>query len=130
MAVSTAKRLSWFLYYWLPVCAVAAFIFVTSAVPGKDIPALFPYEDILYHFAIYVILALFFIRALRRTGRPKPAAVLAVITVVFCALYGISDELHQLITAGRSCSAFDIFIDTAGSSLGAAAGGIFIKWRS
>ena len=130
MAVSTAKRLSRSLYYWSPVCAVAAFIFATSAVPGRDIPPLFPYQDILYHFVIYVILALFFIRALRRTGRPRPAAALVLITVVSCALYGVSDELHQLITAGRSCSAFDIFIDTAGSFLGAAAGGVFIKWRS
>jgi len=130
MAVSTAKRLYWFLYYWMPVCALAAFIFATSAVPGKDIPSLFPYEDILYHFAIYVILALFFIRALRRTGSPRPVAALIVITVVSCALYGVSDELHQLLTAGRSCSAFDVFIDTAGSLLGAAAGGVFITWRS
>jgi len=130
MAVSTAKRLYWFLYYWMPVCAVAAFIFAPSSLPGKDIPSLFPYEDILYHFAIYVILALFFIRALRRTGGPRPVVVLFVITVVSCALYGVSDELHQLLTAGRSCSAFDILIDTAGSFLGAAAGGVFITWRS
>jgi VanZ family protein len=36
-----------------------------------------------------------------------------------CALYGASDELHQLFVPGRQCDVFDWVADTAGGALGA-----------
>lgn len=116
--------------YWLPVFVVMASIFYSSSVPAKDIPPLFPYQDILYHAAIYVILALFYLRALKNTLGPRSLARLVLYTAAFGLIYGASDEFHQVFTPGRSCAFFDLIIDTAGSLIGAAAGGIYLKWRS
>jgi VanZ family protein len=117
-------------YYWAPVLIMAGFIFATSSIPGKDIPPLFPHQDLLYHFSIYVILSLFFMRAVKHSGRRRTIIRLALYTVVFGFLYGASDELHQLCVPGRSCEVFDLITDTAGALMGAAAGGVYLKWRS
>ena len=39
-------------------------------------------------------------------------------SVAFCALYAITDELHQLFVPGRVASPVDVGIDTAGAILG------------
>lgn len=35
--------------------------------------------------------------------------------VLFCALYSISDEIHQYFVPGRACRLFDMFVDVSGS---------------
>lgn len=37
--------------------------------------------------------------------------------VLFCLLYGVSDEWHQSFVAGRDASVFDWLADTAGAIL-------------
>lgn len=39
----------------------------------------------------------------------------ALITFIFCLLYAISDETHQLFVQGRACRFTDVCIDIAGS---------------
>jgi VanZ family protein len=104
-----------------------AFIFYVSSVPGKDIPSLFPFQDILFHGGIYGILALFFYRALKNTNRLLRASKLIFFTAIFCFVYGASDELHQLYTSGRYCSGFDITIDTLGSLVGSLIARLFLR---
>ena len=41
-----------------------------------------------------------------------------LICIVFCMLYALSDEIHQIYVPGRSCELRDIFIDTSGSIIG------------
>ena len=41
-----------------------------------------------------------------------------LLSIGICILYSISDEIHQIFIEGRSAEVLDIFIDTAGSSLG------------
>ena len=43
------------------------------------------------------------------------------LSLVFCALYAASDEIHQIFVEGRSCELRDWAIDTAGAALGAIA---------
>ena len=43
--------------------------------------------------------------------------------VFYCALYAVTDELHQRFVAGRQGQVLDVFIDTVGSSCG-----IFLLW--
>ena len=38
--------------------------------------------------------------------------------LLFCMLYAISDEIHQLYVPGRSCEFKDMLIDTIGSGIG------------
>ncbi|MCX5708130.1 MAG: VanZ family protein [Candidatus Omnitrophica bacterium] len=129
MAVSIAtnryKRLT---NLWLPVIMCMGLIFYASSITGKDIPSLFPHEDILFHGAIYAILALFFYRALKNTGSRLIRLQLFIFTVIFGFAYGASDEFHQMFTPGRDCSGFDLIVDTIGTCAGGFIGVIFYKW--
>ena len=93
-------------------------VFATSSVPGKNIPSIFPFQDIAYHWLMYLIMAYFFARALRITSPQKRLSEIILLTVIFGVLYGITDELHQAFVPGRTVSGFDVFIDGVGSLLG------------
>jgi len=109
---------------WFLVLFFMAVIFRASAMPGKDIPPLFPFQDICWHFGIYLILAYFFSRALGSTWGQMSVKKIFLFTLAFAVLYGITDELHQLWTPGRSATGFDVLID----SLGGLTGGLIYKW--
>jgi VanZ family protein len=128
MAALMDKRFSLFLCLWGPVILCMGVIFYASSLPAKDIPSLFTGQDVLFHGSIYAILAMFFYRALTNTWPLASWWKLAVYTIIFGFVYGSSDEFHQLFTPGRSCSGFDLMVDTLGSSAGSLLGGIFQKW--
>lgn len=113
---------------WLPVLGCMGLIFYASSLSGKDIPSLFAYQDVLFHGAIYVILTLFFYRALKNTNSRLIRLQLFFFTVIFGFAYGASDEFHQMFTPGRDCSGFDLMVDTIGSCAGGFIGGIIHKW--
>lgn len=100
------------------------FIFFVSSRPQRDIPPLFPFQDVVYHTLVYLILALYFSRALKNTNPNIPALNLIIFTIIFGVVYGITDEFHQSFVPGRSVSGFDVFIDAIGST----AGGIIYRW--
>ncbi len=41
-----------------------------------------------------------------------------IICILFCLIYSISDEVHQIYVLGRSCQIKDVIIDTIGSGVG------------
>jgi len=41
-----------------------------------------------------------------------------ILSILFCLLYAISDEVHQLFVIGRSASIIDVLIDYTGSLFG------------
>ncbi|MDD5347235.1 MAG: VanZ family protein [Candidatus Omnitrophica bacterium] len=115
---------------WLPVVLWMTGIFVSSSVPGEDIPFLFPQQDVLYHGIIYVILGLFLYRALHRS-LPRMSWRMLVLVAALCAtLFGVSDELHQTFVSGRTATLKDLIVDFAGSFLGAFVKGIIAPWLS
>lgn len=68
------------------------------------------------HFTEYLILALLFYRAMVVSDvRVKKNFI---ITFIFCFLYAISDEVHQIFVPGRAFAIKDILIDTSGAALG------------
>jgi len=90
-----------------------AVIFSASSTRGSDIPqAVSPYSY-LFHFSVYVILGLLAYPFFSGWRRPVLGALL------FCVLYGVSDELHQLFVPGRSFGVDDMLIDAAGGLVGA-----------
>jgi len=71
----------------------------------------------LAHFLLYLALGLLSVQALRKngfTGR-KPL----VLGVIICALYAVTDELHQTFVPGRSGQIGDVILDTVGGLAGA-----------
>ena len=114
------NRQGWWRY--LPVLAMMAVIFFLSSQPGDsfqlpDVPDI----DKLLHSLVYGTLAataLFAVPVGFARRRPGMAAVLVVL---FCLVYGISDEFHQSFVPGRTPSVWDLAADVLGASLVSAA---------
>lgn len=52
-----------------------------------------------------------------------------ILLFLFCVLYAISDEIHQLFVSGRSCQLQDMIVDSLGSGSGILFIQLFIIWR-
>lgn len=50
-------------------------------------------------------------------GNKKRFAAFVCVTV-YCALYAVSDEMHQMFVPGRSAQLLDITVDTSGAAFG------------
>jgi len=103
---------------WLPVLVFMGLIFYASSIPGSDIPSLFPFQDVVFHLSVYLMLAFFFSRALRNTYPNFTVSRVILITILFGVFYGMTDEFHQAFVPLRTCSGFDLFIDGVGSLIG------------
>lgn len=70
----------------------------------------------LAHFFLYLVLGVLSARALRKNGITgwKPLAL----AVILCALYAVTDELHQVFVPGRSGQISDVILDTMGGLVG------------
>lgn len=119
MPVNSHKKLPVLIVkFWFPVLACMGIIFYASSVPGSDIPPLFPFQDIFFHFSIYALLAISFSRALRNTFLNLNPEGIIIFAVIFGLFYGLTDEAHQLFVADRHFDVLDIFIDGLGSATG------------
>ena len=69
------------------------------------------------HFTIYASLGVSSF-VMFKAWLNKSKWVSMLIAVVFCMLYAVSDELHQLAVSGRSGEIRDVLIDTSGAAVG------------
>ncbi len=67
------------------------------------------------HFSVYVSLGISLLSAMLLTFKKR---YLWLYSYIICTLYAISDEVHQLFVAGRSCKIGDMFIDSMGALSG------------
>jgi VanZ family protein len=105
---------------WRPALVWAIVIFGLSSIPGSVIPeGPVPETDKLVHIVLYGVLALLVGRALGSTTSLGRGGLVALAALLATA-YGVTDELHQLLTPRRSCDVHDVFAD----AIGGLAGGI------
>lgn len=101
----------------IPVALVMGIIFFLSHQKGSSLPLpSIPYIDKLAHFLIYSLLAgtaLFAFPSSMRLGHPERKVVAVMI---FCLIYGITDELHQAFIPERDASIWDLFADFLGGA--------------
>ena len=110
----TRVRLAWTL-----TAAWACLIFVLSSIPGRNLPRIeLMTHDKLLHATVYSVLGGLCFLALRATV-PIGTGRLIALAVLLAALYGLSDEFHQLFVPGRSADLRDAAADTAGALVGA-----------
>ena len=84
-----------------------------------------PNFDKVLHFLGYALLGALFLRAFYTTSINHRLKLIFVLSVLFSALYGISDEIHQSFVPYRDASAMDALADFLGSAFGA---GVFLLW--
>jgi VanZ family protein len=107
------------LLVWLPPLVWAGLIFYLSSlsvIPLGEPP--FPQSDKVAHFGAYAVLGALLFGALRGSGVGLRRT--AQLTLLVGALYGASDEIHQMSTPGRDSSFGDLAADTAGAAAAAA----------
>ena len=111
MTTSTYK-----LYKMVPMLIVMGTIFFLSHKTGDEIqlPA-FAYSDLVAHMLIYAALGCAIIYAWSTKFKAYQPINVVCYTVVFCLLYGVSDEFHQSFVPGRYVSAMDVVADTVGA---------------
>ena len=113
------------LLWWLPALAVAAGIFLLSEwslsgwwrrpQPEWRIRGM----DKVAHGALYATLSASLYLALRRGHGVSPGRA-AVLALGAAALYGVTDEIHQLFVPERNAEVRDWLADLIGASIGAA----------
>lgn len=114
------------LRYWGPVWLYAALIFGGSSIstpPEAIASVLKEISDKLLHLCEYGLLGILTYRACRHAAGPWVSRHAVVVAVAGCALYGFTDEVHQLYVPFREGDALDLVADTAGATLGA------LGWR-
>jgi len=108
-------------YIWttalLAYCGLIYYLSDQSTLP---VPFVFTMQDKLIHASAYAVMAFLFWQAGRAWMLRYGLAgwhLLAIAGIVFCSLYGVSDEWHQSFVSGRDASVFDWVADTIGAVL-------------
>lgn len=78
------------------------------------------------HFFNYLVLGIFVMNALRQSGISRKKIFVFALSI--CVLYASSDEIHQIFVPGRGAMVRDVFIDSAGASLGIVLFVVFFKF--
>ncbi len=107
---------------WAPVVLYAALIFGLSSIHSPpSAPSSLSDKDL--HVVLYAGFGALVVRALARGWRRAVTARAAVLAVVVCGVYGVSDEVHQHFVPPRQVEVLDVVADTIGGAI--AAGGLY-----
>jgi VanZ family protein len=103
-------------FRFIPLIAVMGTIFFLSSQPGDslDLPDI-PDLDKGLHSIVYGVLAFSALFAIPEYKYQANPFLVSLLVVLFCLLYGISDEFHQSFIPGRFPSVLDLVADTMGA---------------
>ena len=100
----------------MTACYCAAIFFISSR--PRPTEELFLPTGAIPHFIEYLGLGTL-VWTVTWLGRPLPSRVRRFhASLAFCALYALSDEIHQAFVPLRSCEAADWLVDVVGSMAG------------
>lgn len=102
----------------IPVTIIMGAIFFLSHQPG-DLFAIYDFRwaDKLAHLTVYAALCATVIYAFPKHYRRSAKGMVICVSIVFCLVYGLSDEFHQSFIPGRYPSIADVAADVIGASL-------------
>ena len=100
---------------WLALVALCGFNFWLSAQETLSVPSVLLNQDKLEHAGFYFIMGVLAWRAFRHFAWSNTSLI--IVSIIYCSLYGISDEWHQSLVPGRQSSIADWIADTLGATL-------------
>ena len=107
----------------MPLIVYWVILFVATSIPAQSVPS-FGVGDKVNHFLAYLILAILLYLTLsfqeKSIFTQRNAALLTIAVIL---LYGVLDELHQMLIPGRSAE----FLDWAADAVGAICGVLLIS---
>ncbi len=95
----------------LSYCALIYYLSDQTVLP---VPHFFNMQDKLIHASAYAVMAWLFWHVVHGL---MSLNLLVVTTILFCSLYGISDEWHQSFIDGRQADVYDWLADSLGALL-------------
>lgn len=105
-------RIAW----WVAAVGWMALLFWASSRSVGSLPPI-PVNDKVIHLLVYATLAGLLVCALRSLPSSFPLATIAMIVILWVAVYGVSDEWHQSFVPGREVSVGDWLADVTGGAL-------------
>jgi len=99
--------------YWVPAVLWMGVIFYFSTLPESATPGRDILPDKVCHAGEYFILGFFILFALQRTTQVRFSTSFWI-TLAWGAVYGLSDEIHQLYVPTRQFDVMDIAADVSG----------------
>jgi len=102
------------IFYWLPFVLYCSAIIYISHLSKPTGDYTFPINDKILHGLEYCVLIFLTLRAYRYSWLYDGRYRVLIISVLFCILFGASDEIHQYFISERECSFFDFGADVMG----------------
>lgn len=123
------------LWHFIPVPYLAAtlgycvLLYYVSSISSFPVEPPFEYFDKLVHFCLYSGLSGVVAIGLQQAKHKYSAKMLIMIPVAFSALYGITDEVHQLFVPSRTFAFGDMLADAFGALAAAVLLLLVYRWR-
>jgi len=102
--------------YWVPTVLWMGVIFFLSTLPESETPGREILSDKICHGAEYFILGFLILFALQRTTQFRFSTSFWI-TLTWVAIYGLSDEIHQLYVPTRHFDLLDLLADVSGAAV-------------
>jgi VanZ family protein len=104
---------------WTLVIGYCGYLFFLSSLPGSDTPPPFAHFDKIMHFALYAVLGALVLNAMLLQAPAMSPGQRIIFAAVICALYGVTDEIHQYFVPTRKMDVLDMMANALGSTFGA-----------
>lgn len=107
-----------FIFIYLPLIIHWVTIFILTSLPSETLPSV-EIGDKVNHFLAFFVLGFFLNLTLRYQNKfPAIKKNVLILTIAIASVYGLFDELHQLLVPGRSAEVMDWVADFIGAILG------------
>jgi VanZ family protein len=104
-------------YFHIALIIFLLVIFIQSSIPGDELPEFeYALSDKIIHSVIYAVLFILFFYSLKNQNKSiKLRLFAAEYSLLFTALYGVTDEIHQYFVPNRHSDFFDWLADILGA---------------
>ena len=112
-----AKKLRFFLFYWLPPISLMTIIFFLSSRQSISVGKSYEVNFVTFksmHILEYALMFFLLFRAYYRTFTKKNKSILFFLAIITTLIYAAFDEFHQTFVPTRSGALRDIGIDSIG----------------
>lgn len=104
-------------YLALTALYCAGIFWLSSKPNPPDVPLPFAGADKLMHAILYAGLTAIVSVGIRRSNRQVTFWVQAAVPLVFAAVYGLTDEIHQIFVPTRSFDPLDLAANVTGAAI-------------
>jgi VanZ family protein len=103
---------------YIPLIIYWIMLLIGTSLPVDRLPSFHMSDKIIHSLAYFGLSILVYMTLLYQRKSKLFFDKSTLITILICLIYGIIDELHQLVIPGRFADTFDWFADSSGTLVG------------